>query len=104
MRSAEAYNTSQQSIFLCGSPMKIELNHEQVQAVQRGQPVEIVDPNTERAYLVIARDVYERTCALQDQQASLVSGGDTSGIPPGILRSQHAFWHDLPELLKTRRN
>ena len=25
-------------------------------------------------------------------------------IPPGIRRSQEAFWRDLPELLKTRKN
>ena len=28
----------------------------------------------------------------------------TAGIPPGILRSQQAFWRDLPELLRNRRN
>jgi hypothetical protein len=28
----------------------------------------------------------------------------TVEIPPGILRSQQAFWRDLPELLRTRRN
>ncbi len=28
----------------------------------------------------------------------------TAGIPPGILRSQQAFWRDLPELLRHRRN
>jgi hypothetical protein len=27
-----------------------------------------------------------------------------SGIAPGILRSQQAFWRDLPELLKDKRN
>jgi hypothetical protein len=85
--------------------MKIELNDEQQRAVQQGQPVEIVDPNTDRAYLVIARDAYERRRAFQDQPwPPAVSGEDTNRIPPGILRSQQAFWQDLPELLKTRRN
>src|SRR5438445_12609562 len=84
--------------------MKIELNDEQQQAVQQGQPVEIVDPNTDRAYLVIAREAYEPGRALHNQPPSPVSGEDTGGIPPGILRSQQAFWYDLPELLKTKRN
>src|SRR5438105_12771558 len=84
--------------------MKIELSNEQQQAVQQGRPVEIVDPNTERAYLIIARDAYEPSRALQDRPASAVAAEDTSGIPPGILRSQQAFWNDLPELLKTRHN
>src|SRR5260370_41223235 len=104
MRSAEAYNTPQQSIFLYGSPMKIELNHEQQQAVQQGRPVEIVDPNTARAYLIIARDAYEPSRALPDRPAAAVAAEDSSGIPPGIMRAQQAFWTDLPELLKTRHH
>jgi len=84
--------------------MNIELNDEQQRAVQQGQPVEFVDPNTDRAYLVIAREAYDRSRTLQGQAPSPAPGEDMNGIPPGILRSQQAFWHDLPELLKSKRN
>jgi hypothetical protein len=84
--------------------MKIELNDEQQQAVQQGRAVEIVDPTTDRAYLVMAREVYESTNVLQGQGASPAAGKETRGIPPGILRSQQAFWRDLPALLKIKRN
>jgi hypothetical protein len=30
--------------------------------------------------------------------------GDAWGVPPGILRSQQAFWRELPALLRDRRN
>ncbi|HEV3261573.1 MAG TPA: hypothetical protein VG013_32280 [Gemmataceae bacterium] len=48
-----------------------------------------------------ARQLVAATASPQPQaglsQASL-------GIPPGILRSQEAFWRDLPELLTTKRD
>ena len=85
--------------------MKIELDEEQQRAVQQGQPVEFIDPATDRAYLVIAREAYERRPGSQDPAPRrALSCEDADGIPAGILRSQQAFWQGLPELLKTKRN
>jgi hypothetical protein len=38
-------------------------------------------------------------------RASLEAASQAAAeVPPGILRSQQAFWKDLPELLKNKRN
>ena len=44
--------------------------------------------------------------SLATQNAASGSGtaNGTSEIPPGIRRSQEAYWRDLPQLLQTRRN
>ncbi len=39
--------------------MKIELTDQQEQAVKQGRPVEIVDPASERTFVVIARELYD---------------------------------------------
>jgi hypothetical protein len=78
----------------------IELNAEQRQAVAKGEPVQIVDPETHDAYVVVRAEVFERL------SGSLPRPVDQPNpeIPPGVLRSQQAFWQDLPELLKNKRN
>jgi hypothetical protein len=40
--------------------MKIELTDQQAQAVKNGQTVEVLDPLTAQAYILLARDQYER--------------------------------------------
>jgi hypothetical protein len=40
--------------------MKIELTDRQAQEVLQGHPVEVVDPVSERAFVVVARELYER--------------------------------------------
>ena len=77
----------------------IELNPEQRQAVAQGEPVRIIDPLTHDAYVLIRAEVYARLAALpvrpteqRDSEISLL-----------MLRSQQAFWQDLPELLKDER-
>jgi hypothetical protein len=78
----------------------IELNPEQRQAMAEGQPVRIVDPETHDAYVLFRAADYAR---LEGALPRPVEEPPT-GIAPGILRSMQAFWRDLPELLKHRRN
>jgi hypothetical protein len=81
--------------------MKIELTDQQERAVKQGRPVQVVDPATQQAYFLIAREVYERSRSLTDRPEP-APGVKAGGIPPGIRRSQEAYWRDLPELLKLK--
>ncbi len=78
----------------------IELNLEQRQAIAQGEPVRIVDPVTHDAYVVVQADVYARLAETASQSAE----ASPPRIAPMMLRSQQAFWRDLPSLLLTRRN
>jgi len=78
----------------------IELNAEQRQAVAQGEPVRIIDPLTHDAYVLVRAEVYARLAAVVQQPAEQPD----REIPPLMLRSQQAFWQDLPELLKDKRN
>ncbi len=78
----------------------IELNPEQRQAVAHGEPVCIIDPSTHDTYILVRADVYARLADVVDPLATKPS----SEIPPLVLQSQKAFWRDLPELLKVKRN
>jgi hypothetical protein len=78
----------------------IELSAEQRQAVAQGEPVQIVDPLTHDAYVLVRAEVYARLAGELPRPADRPN----PAIPPLVLRSQQAFWHDLPELLKNKRN
>jgi hypothetical protein len=78
----------------------IELNPEQRQAVAQGEPVRIIDPLTRDAYVLVRADVYARLATVPRRPEEQPN----PEIPPMILRSQQAFWQDLPELLKDKRN
>jgi len=78
----------------------IELNPEQRQAMAQGQPVRIIDPLTHDAYVLVPAAEYEHLAGAPQRPA----GQPHPGIPPMILRSQQAFWRDLPGLLMDRRN
>jgi hypothetical protein len=84
----------------------IELTDDQRQALQaeQGKPIDVVDPATHQRYVLIACEQYERVRALLEQGTGQESPAAAEGIPPGILRSQQAFWRDLPELLQNKRN
>src|SRR3982750_1983066 len=86
-----------------GPPMRIELTEEQRQAVQgqAGGPVEVIDTDSQRAYVLLAREQYEQMRSLVgcEPEPSHRGAEVAPGIPPGILRSQQAFWRDLPHLL-----
>jgi hypothetical protein len=75
----------------------IELTAEQRRAVEQsaGQPIDVIDPESRRHYVLIAAEQYRP--AVQSPDSSLLE------IPPGILRSQEAFWRDLPELLSQKK-
>jgi hypothetical protein len=78
----------------------IELNIEQRQAMAQGQPVRIIDPDTQDAYVLFRADDYARL----EEALPRPAGQPHPEIPPMVLRSEQAFWRDLPELLKKRRN
>jgi hypothetical protein len=78
----------------------IELNPEQQRAVAEGEAVRVVDPLTHDAYVVVRAEVFARMSSVPPRPQERA----VSEIPPMILRSQQAFWHDLPELLKDKRN
>jgi hypothetical protein len=78
----------------------IELDREQRQAISQGQPVQIIDPVTNDAYVLVRAEDYARLA----EAPRRLTGQPHPQIPPMILRSQQAFWRDLPELLLDRRN
>ena len=83
--------------------MMLELTAQQRQVVQEqaGEPVEVIDPDTQCAYVLLAREQYERMRSLKEieREPTYPASEDVLDIPPGILRSQEAFWRDLPHLL-----
>ena len=78
----------------------IELNSEQRLAAAQGEPVQIIDPVTSDAYVLLRAEVYARLADVVERPATK----PRSEIPPLVLQSQKAFWRDLPELLKVKRN
>ena len=78
----------------------IELNPEQRHAVAQGEPVRIIDPLTHDAYVLVRAEVYARLASGLERPTDQPA----PGIPPLMLRSQQAFWQELPELLKDERN
>lgn len=80
----------------------IELTDDQRQALQaeQGKPLDVVDPATKQHYVLLAQEQYERVRNLLETP----SAPAMTGVPPGILRSQQAFWRDLPALLKEKKN
>jgi hypothetical protein len=78
----------------------IELNADQRQAISRGRPVRIIDPVTHDAYVLVAAAEYERLTDAPERRI----GQPVPEIAPMVLRSQQAFWRDLPGLLIERRN
>ncbi len=83
--------------------MKIELTEQQEQAANRGLPVEVVNPATNRAYLVFAKETFE------GPRAALVSNHPAPAAvepfpPPGVQQSRAAFLRDLPDLLRNKKH
>lgn len=68
--------------------MKTNLPKQGEQVVRQGQPIVIVEPATQEAYVLVPH-----TEVLADE---------TRSISPGIRRSQEAYWRDLPELLQQK--
>jgi hypothetical protein len=78
----------------------IELTPEQRQAVEQGKPVRVIDPSANGPLVVMRADVYERFADLLPPPMH----EPPPGIDPLTLRSMQAFWRDLPELLRNKRN
>jgi hypothetical protein len=78
----------------------IELNAEQRQAMAHGEPVQIIDPMTRAAYVLVPAEVYARLAGPPPRPAHRPH----PETPPMVLRSMQAYWRDLPELLQHRRN
>jgi hypothetical protein len=75
----------------------ITLTPEQLQLVEQAgdQPVRVEDPRNHRTYLLVEETARESLTAPVEARRSW-----DDDIPEGILRSQDAFFRDLPELLK----
>ena len=80
----------------------IELTPEQRQALdeQHGEPVRVVDPSTQDAYMIVRAEAFERMAGIFSTPEAEVS----ALIQPAMLLAQRAFWRDLPELLKNKRH
>jgi hypothetical protein len=77
----------------------IELDPEQRQAIAQGQPVQIIDPLTHDAYVLVRAEEYARLAGAPQRP----TGQPHPKISPLMLRSQEAFSRDLPGLLTDRR-
>ncbi len=87
--------------------MTLELTEQQSQLVEShgSDPIEVIDPDTKRAYVMIAREQFDkiRPILYQSNRAKTVTEVDANEISPQMLRSQQAFWRELPELLLRRK-
>jgi hypothetical protein len=79
----------------------IELTPQQRQAVEQGEPVRVVDQTTQGAYVLMRTEVFERMAGAPQPPPAEAGAPPVS---PAMLRAQRAFWRDLPDLLKERRN
>ncbi len=77
--------------------MHIELTEQQRQLAREGQPIDVVDPQTNEAYVLIARQRFEQL------RPSPPPEEPAQGIPEGIRLSQEALRRDLPQLLAQKR-
>jgi hypothetical protein len=77
----------------------IELTEQQRQVVQQGlgQPVEVVDPQTHKTYMLVPHELFDMVRPLIAE----VNGQDqpSPAVSEGVRRSQAALRRALPELL-----
>src|SRR5438552_3002210 len=76
--------------------MKLELTDQQEQAVKQGRPVEVVDPTSDRAFVVVARESFERV-------RGLLEGGLEPGPAPPVSPAAAAPATPFPGDSKTLR-
>jgi hypothetical protein len=83
-----------------GPAVDIELTEQQRQVLreQADRPVDVVDPQTRRRYVLLAREEYEQIKPLLDKAEHPTE----NGVSPGIRASQESYWRDLPRLLKMK--
>lgn len=81
--------------------MPLELTESQQQALREQiDPVELIDPHTQRRYILIAADQYDRMCGTMDNALDYAPPPD---ISPATLKAQQAFWKALPALLQSKK-
>jgi hypothetical protein len=66
--------------------------------------VEPVNAGTQEGYVLSDQEQCEPERSLLEQKSQHELSSAIDEIPPGILRSQQAFWRELPELLKAKKN
>jgi hypothetical protein len=82
--------------------MPLELTEQQRQAVEGSkglEPVEVVDPASNRAYVLLARDLYERVRHLLERQERPVEAAarpEPAPEPPEVVRPLRQRMRDLP--------
>jgi hypothetical protein len=82
--------------------MHIQLTEQERLLAQQGQPVDVVDPQTNEAYVLIARQHFEPVRSQLPPQATPADLPEQE-IPEGIRLSKEAYRRDLPELLKQKK-
>jgi len=82
----------------------IHLTAEQARAIADSaeQPPMALDPRTNKAYVLLQSDVYERARPLLEKPAQPPDSEPRAQIAPLMLQSMQAFWRELPELLKQK--
>jgi hypothetical protein len=69
------------------------LTTEQKQALREGEPVRVIEPETQTECVLIRADVFTPPVPR--------AGSEDFAIPPGIRQAQAAFRRDLPALLES---
>jgi hypothetical protein len=82
--------------------MHIELTEQERLQAQKGQPVDVIDPQTNEAYILIARQRFEQVRSKLTPLTATTEPPEQV-IPEGIRVSQEAYRRDLPELLKQKK-
>ena len=78
--------------------MNIELTEQQRRLAQEGQPIDVVDPQTNEAYVLIAKQRFDQ---VRRHLPSVEVPFEE--VAEGIRLSREALRRDLPELLKQKR-
>lgn len=78
----------------------IELTKEQGQALQgrQGNPVDVIDPNTQERYVLLAREQYERVRSLLEISPAATAAA-MPRVAPLMLKSMQSYWRDLTDLV-----
>jgi hypothetical protein len=86
------------------TPIHLTEEQRRLVAAQPGQPINLLDPATDRLYVLIAQEQFHQVQDLIEAKESSPVQPPTANetIPPGIRRSQEAYWRDLPELLQLK--
>lgn len=84
-------------------PIRLTAEQSQAIAASGEQPPSAIDPHTNKAYVLLSAEMYERARAMLEHSPPLgASSEPRAPISPMRLRSQKAFWRELPELLKLK--